>query len=318
MFISSSALDKFISEKNETTIISNKENKKFVKKLYDYLKNKFPEKEIYLQSTTNVACRLKLLESESFILLCAACPFHVPENCFFSKKNGFNDNIFKDDINQNQNDIDLNQNDLKEKDKNRIYSDEQKGNINTLETYSDSFYIDPVEIDENELISYKFETPEINKIAHLKNDMAFMISRLAKIDKVKKSKRFAIFFTTFYLSLAEKVKKFIDRIGKGYLYHMRNYRECAEGNDCVIVIDCPLFFPFDYNVISPYELCMAFEWSGGYFFNVFKEPNIDFNTYGVSGDIVKYDRKFVTVDYENEESDYEIHEGFTGIPKNYK
>lgn len=315
MFISSSALEKFLSDKTETTIISNKENIKYVKKLYDYLNTKFPKKEIYLQSVKNVACRLKILKSKSFILLCAACPFHIPENCFFGKKIccGKDDNVLTDDEGSVSDFNASTGEHISNKDNN-----EYANQYTAPDKFSDSFYIDPVEIDEDEINNYQYETPEIKSITQLHDNINFLISRIAKAEKVKNSKRFGIFFTTFYLPLAEKIKCFTDKIGKGYLYHMRKFRECADGIDCIIVVDCPLFFPFDSNAISPYELCMAFEWNGGYGFNEFRVPNVDFESYGGVSEIVKYDKQFVTVEYENKEDDYEIHEGYTGIPKDYK
>ncbi|KCZ79680.1 hypothetical protein H312_02921 [Anncaliia algerae PRA339] len=161
----------------------------------------------------------------------------------------------------------------------------------------------------------------------------FLMKRICLFETIKEKTKFGLFFTSkSFLNIALDLKNFLKTRNKDpimiFLKDISVERLIAyDYLEVVVVIDCPFFTYFDYNLhiplITPFELVQSFKnsWKGDYEINFYnfedieKEDNITLND---NNQIIE-PFIFNSVDYFRKESyDEDIHIGMSGCPSEYK
>lgn len=256
-----------------------------------------------------IACRIKSKIFPFYILLCLECPYHRFKDSIRIQKveaPQIQDNVICDSYHSKKNEI-----------------------VNIpltcdICTESQQFY---------DYFFYTSDSNPTNSKIIKKDKMRFLISRMARMDKIKEKKVFGIFFTSpHYYQLAQEIETFLISKGKGtilvFLKEVNVDRLIAiEQVDIVVVIDCPFFTYFDLpmhiTLVTPFELAQAYKnsWNGEYLINDFNivdnmiDEEVDLNQecYGLMTLKPTYD-----FEYEVEGEDTKIHMGKSGIPTSYK
>lgn len=176
---------------------------------------------------------------------------------------------------------------------------------------------------------------EVSKFDRVK----FLISRLAKVEKISKSTIFAIYFTNAcFFDYARYLKKVLKSRNKvAYLVQLSDVSferlSCIDGVDCAIVIDCEYYNWFDIELniplIVPFELSMAFsEWKGDYDINsieIEEQPEnneecteLIVQEFYSTGELIKKNEIQTVSFFVEDEMDDTVHDGQSGIAGDYK